>query len=94
MFCPACGKQLPEDSRFCLACGKKLATASDVKRAYMRLKDAAVYCGMSTSLLMKRHAMGEGPPRIKKGRCVLYSVKALDAWMEEGTEPEHYRASM
>ena len=87
MFCPACGQQVPEDSRFCLACGKKIATTSDVKRAYMRLKDAAAYCGMSISLWMKMHAKGEGPPRIKKGRCVLYSVKDLDAWMEEGKEP-------
>ena len=83
MFYPACGKQVPDESKYCLACGKKIAAISDAKPAYLRLKDAAVYCGMSTSLLMKAHAKGEGPPRIKKGRCVLYSVKALDAWMEQ-----------
>ena len=87
MFCPSCGKQVPDDSNFCLACGKKFASTTDVKRAYLRLKDAADYCGVSVSLFMKSHAKGEGPPRIKKGRCVLYSVKALDAWMEEGREP-------
>lgn len=57
-----------------------------VKPAYLRLKDAAVYLGISPQLLHKLHAMREGPPRIKKGRCVLYSIKGLDAWMEADEE--------
>ena len=50
---------------------------------YLRLKDAAIHCGMSPQMLQKLHALGEGPARIKKGRCVLYSIKVLDAWMEQ-----------
>ena len=28
MFCPNCGKELPEESRFCLNCGKETARES------------------------------------------------------------------
>lgn len=55
--------------------------------SYLRLKDAAAYCQMSVSLLMKLHAKGQGPPRIKKGkRCVIYSIKSLDEWMARDVE--------
>lgn len=55
---------------------------ANFKPNYLRLKDAAAYLGVSPQFLHKLHAMREGPPRIKKGRCVMYSIKALDAWME------------
>ena len=29
MFCPECGKKLPDDSKFCVRCGKKLIDISD-----------------------------------------------------------------
>ena len=53
---------------------------------YLRLKPAAAYVGMSASMLLKLHAMGQGPPRIKKGRCVLFSIRDLDAWMAADRE--------
>ncbi len=28
MFCPNCGKQLPDDSRFCGSCGSKIGSSS------------------------------------------------------------------
>jgi hypothetical protein len=54
----------------------------DVRPAYLRLKDAAIHCGMSPQMLQKLHGTKEGPPRIKKGRCVLFAIRDLDAWME------------
>ena len=54
--------------------------------AYLRLKDAATYVGMSEQMLLKLTRMGDGPPRIKKGRAVLYAVRALDVWMEKDEE--------
>ena len=53
--------------------------------AYLRLNGAAAYVGMSAQMLLKLHRAGDGPPRIKKGRAVLYSVKALQEWMDKDT---------
>jgi predicted DNA-binding transcriptional regulator AlpA len=60
--------------------------APAISPAYLRLRDAAAYCGLSAEMLSKLHAKGEGPPRIKKGRCVLYSIKALQEWMDRDQE--------
>jgi len=49
--------------------------------AYLRVKDAAAYVGLSEPMLLKLVRAGQGPPRIRKGRCVLYSLKALQDWM-------------
>jgi predicted DNA-binding transcriptional regulator AlpA len=54
--------------------------------AYLRLKDAAKYVGISEQMLLKQHRIGDGPPRIHKGRAVLYSVKALHEWMDRDQE--------
>ena len=59
--------------------------------AYLRLKNAASYLGISEQLLLKLHRKGEGPPRIRKGRAVLYPVKSLDAWMERDREPANWQ---
>ena len=58
------------------------ASESKIVPAYLRLPDAAVYCGLSEEMIMKLHRAGKGPSRIKKGRAVVYSVKALEAWMD------------
>lgn len=50
--------------------------------AYLRQKKAAAYVGLSEQMLPKLVRKNEGPPRIRKGRAVLYSAKALDEWME------------
>jgi predicted DNA-binding transcriptional regulator AlpA len=54
--------------------------------AYLRQKKAATYVGLSEQMLIKLVRKNEGPPRIRKGRAVLYSVKALDEWMERDQE--------
>jgi len=54
--------------------------------AYLRLKEAAVYLSMSQPGLQRLHRLGKGPPRITKGRAVFYSIRALDAWMEQDIE--------
>lgn len=53
---------------------------------YLRLKDAAAYCNLSLSTLMKLQAKKQGPPRIKVGRAVLYSIKHLDEWLAAHTQ--------
>lgn len=58
----------------------------DVRPAYLRLKDAAAYCNLSLSTLMKLQAKKQGPPRIKVGRAVLYSIKQLDTWLLAHTQ--------
>jgi predicted DNA-binding transcriptional regulator AlpA len=57
-----------------------------VMPAYLRLKNAAAFCGISEQMLLKLHRMGDGPPRIRKGRAVLYSVRALQDWMDRDQE--------
>lgn len=52
------------------------------KPAYLRIKDAATFVGLSPSMLLKLVNMGQGPPRVIKGRCVLYGIEALRTWME------------
>lgn len=53
----------------------------DLPPAYLRLKRAALYVGLFPQTLLNLGYKGAGPPRIRKGRCVLYSVRALDEWM-------------
>lgn len=57
------------------------ATAPRITPAYLRQKRAAEYVGLSEQMLIKMHNKGAGPPRIKKGRAVLYAKTSLDAWM-------------
>ena len=52
-----------------------------VQPGYLRLEAAAEYCSLSPQMITKLTGKGQGPPRIMKGRAVLYSVKALDDWM-------------
>jgi predicted DNA-binding transcriptional regulator AlpA len=58
-------------------------SSEGITPAYLRLKGAAAYTGLSEQMLLKLHRMGDGPPRIKKGRAVLYSIKALEEWMDK-----------
>jgi len=61
----------------------------DVRPSYLRLKDAAVYCGLSVPTMMKLQAKGKGPTRIKIGRCVLFAIKHLDEWLLKNAERVH-----
>ena len=48
-------------------------------------KDAATYLGLSPSTLAKLRMTGDGPEFQKAGRKVLYSVVALEAWLQSRT---------
>lgn len=48
----------------------------------LKVKDAACYCGLSTSTLNKYRVTGEGPTFRKLGRAVLYDTLDLDLWLE------------
>jgi hypothetical protein len=60
--------------------------ATPVIPAYLRLKDAATFTGLSQQMLLKLQRAGDGPPRIRKGRAVLYSVRGLQDWMDRDQE--------
>jgi predicted DNA-binding transcriptional regulator AlpA len=53
-------------------------------RRFMRVDDAAEYCGLSKSTFDKLRVRGGGPVFIKRGRAVLYDVLDLDAWLAKG----------
>ena len=53
---------------------------------YLRQRDAARYCGICVSMLLKLVAKGQGPRCIRKGRAVLYDIRELDAWMQRDQE--------
>ena len=54
---------------------------SQIFPAYLRPKEAATFLGISHSLLAKQVRKGQGPPRRRVGRAVLYSVADLNNWM-------------
>ena len=39
MFCPSCGKEIPDDSSYCLACGKSTGMALSAKNLTQEFKD-------------------------------------------------------
>lgn len=49
----------------------------------IRVKEAAIYVGLSKSSLDKLRCFGGGPRFFKLGRSVVYSTADLDAWMAE-----------
>jgi predicted DNA-binding transcriptional regulator AlpA len=53
-------------------------------RAALRERDAATYLGLSR-MSLRRH----GPKPLKIGRCVLYPVTMLDAWLASHTQQMH-----
>lgn len=52
--------------------------------AALRENDAATYLGLSR-MSLRRH----GPKPIKVGRCVVYPVTVLDAWLASRTHQMH-----
>ena len=48
---------------------------------YRRVKEAAVYVGLSKSSLDKFRCLGSGPAYSKVGRAVIYATADLDAWL-------------
>jgi predicted DNA-binding transcriptional regulator AlpA len=57
-----------------------------VQTDYMRMPQAAAYIGMSPQFLRKVHRLGNGPERIRAGKCLLFTRAALDRWLAERTE--------
>lgn len=49
--------------------------------AYLGVREAAAYTGLSKSYLDSSRVKGNGPPFIKAGGRVLYSRGDLDDWM-------------
>ncbi len=58
---------------------------------YLRPPQLAGRLGVSLRTLNRWHAERTGPPRITKGRLVLYRLEALHRWLE--ANEGHARAS-
>ena len=58
---------------------------------YLRPPQLAERLGVSLRTLSRWHAERTGPPRITKGRLVLYRLEALHQWLE--ANEGHARAS-
>ena len=52
-------------------------------RGYVDTKGASDYVGLSVRTLRRMRKERRGPAYVRKGRRVLYDLRALDAWMEE-----------
>lgn len=61
---------------------RRLEDANARPRGRTNLPGAARYLGISEETLRRKHARGEGPPRIKVGsRNWSYSYRDIDAWL-------------
>ncbi len=52
---------------------------------YLTTSEAAAYPRLSKSWLEKARLDGSGPPYSKIGARVIYSVTALDSWLDQHT---------
>lgn len=62
------------------------STAAPVQVEYLTRPQAAQLINMSTAWLRKQERLGNGPERIRAGKCVRYTPDALRAFMQERTE--------
>jgi predicted DNA-binding transcriptional regulator AlpA len=66
----------------------RLEAAASRPRGRINLPGAARYLGISEETLRRKHARGEGPPRMKIGsRNWSYSYREIDEWLvaQEGS---------
>ena len=54
--------------------------AAATHRRYLRVPEAALYLGVSASLLNRLRMTGDGPQYAKISTTVTYAVEDLDAW--------------
>ncbi|MFE9684488.1 helix-turn-helix transcriptional regulator [Streptomyces sp. NPDC006285] len=61
------------------------ASSAAVRRAFLTVKDAADYLGLSPSTLYVWRHRRQGPPSFRMGPRgrVMYRREALDAWIHE-----------
>jgi len=53
---------------------------------YLRLTEAAEYIRMSPQYLRKVHRGGNGPDRLRAGKCLLFTRASLDKWLSARAE--------
>ena len=59
----------------------------------IRVKQAAVYLGLSKSTMDKLRHFGGGPRYFKLGRTIIYDVADLDAWCNERAATSTWQAA-
>jgi hypothetical protein len=79
MFCPACGKTIPDDSKFCLHCGTPMpifsSTQEDLKQYSQKTHDTdCPSCGQKDLVQKVESVVNEG---VVKGSVAGYSVKSI-----------------
>src|ERR1700683_4224701 len=52
MFCPKCGKELPDDSQFCLKCGQPTTAAASVPKAKSRVTTSHILGGITIGIFL------------------------------------------
>lgn len=62
------------------------ASKDDVLAGYITMDELSEQTGWSKRTIQRRHAMREGPPRVKVGRLILYNTNAVRIWLESNTE--------
>ena len=54
----------------------------DTSNPYLTKDEAAEFLRVSPRTLSRWQAEGSGPPRIKRGRLILYSRQSLVTWLQ------------
>jgi predicted nucleic acid-binding Zn ribbon protein len=52
MFCPKCGKELPDDSQFCSKCGQSTTGAASVPKPKSRVSASRILGGITVGILL------------------------------------------
>lgn len=94
MFCPTCGRELPEGSRFCPGCGKAVGngasgSAPPAPRRSKRLLvfgavAVAVVALASVAALFATGVLGRGGAKLSNGRYELYGFVPYTFVVSEG----------
>lgn len=93
MFCPNCGKQLPDGTKFCSNCGKDLTNAGSVSSLPAAPKKGAVASNKKAVEPKKKKAKDKrpAPEWITKSieSCKAFWYKCLD-WLK-GSKPKWFK---
>ena len=56
---------------------------TEMPNSYLKPKEAARFVGRSVRTLARMRAEGRGPAYHREGKCILYPLDALKAWLDK-----------
>ena len=62
------------------------STVAPVQTEYLTRQQASTLIGMSVAWIRKMERLGNGPERIRAGKCVRYTRDSLRAFMQARAE--------